>query len=274
MKHLGRDSQNLEAVAAFMKDADIVTLQEVNIKNGQDALMRIASLLRAVNVNDRICIGLSFYDPKLTDSDERYGYIWKNSQISFIKSSGEAVENCENSAYTVPIVKKNAELIVREPSVGTFRSKFFGTNFKLVSIHLRPSGKKPQLEVPPLFEAVGEFQGPVIVAGDYNLDSGHSAFATAEAAGFKAVFFATKTSLKKNKRELNKPYDNIWFRNATLETKGEVINLYHAEELKDMEPIDIFNNISDHSPIVADFLLPLNVDGPAAKPANTVTPAQ
>lgn len=269
MKHLGRKKQNTAEVAKMVQDADILTLQEVNTKEeGLGALMQLASELRKLVPSERVCVGLSVIP---SDGDERYAYIWKDSRIAYVKTNGEVMETCPSSAITIPTVEKNKDLIVREPAIGTFRARAALLNFTLVSIHLRPSGKKPQLEVPPLFEAVKEIRGPVIVAGDYNLDSGHSAFDSARDVGFTAAFYRQKTSLQKKRRELSKPYDNFWFRGVALQNQPMVLNLF--EKLPDMEAAEIFNNISDHCPIVGEFSLPVLPDHSATDQLGAGSPA-
>ena len=47
-------------------------------------------------------------------------------------------------------------------------------------------------------------------------------------------------------RVMNKPYDNIWYRDAEV-TQGTVKNLYEA--LPNLEQRYIYNKVSDHSPI-------------------------
>ncbi len=258
MKHLGRANQNTEAAASLLSGGDLITLQEVNsTESGHTALMRLATQLRKVSPGERICVGLSEIP---TEGKERYGYLWKDSRVSYVKANGEILDSCPSSAVTIRLGVKNADRIVREPAYGTFLARAVKKRFVLASVHLLPSGKKPQREVPPLFDTFKEVSEPVIVAGDYNLDSGHSAFDSARGLQFSAAFIGTKTSLKSKKRELSKPYDNFWFKNVNLKA-SRVINLYDA--LPKMAQKEIFNSLSDHCPIVGEFDFGAGVRSPS-----------
>lgn len=258
-KHMGRDSLNPDTAASLFVAADIVTFQEVNKSgSGQDALKLIAVRLKE-KVGEKICWALSEIP---SGSKERYAYLWRNSRIAYVKADGTVMEDCPDTAITIRLGVKHAAKIVREPAFGTFIVKANRAKFVLASIHLVPSGKSPQLEVPPLFDTFKDVSGPVIVAGDFNLDSPHPSFAAARVLGFKPAMAGVKTSLKMKRRELNKPYDNFWTKNFNL--KGyKVISLYDA--FPDMDARAIYKNISDHSPISAVFEF-VDVREPASAP--------
>jgi endonuclease/exonuclease/phosphatase family metal-dependent hydrolase len=246
-KHMGRDSLDANTAASLFISADIVTFQEVNkSKSGQDTLKRIAARLKE-KVGEKICWALSEIP---TGSKERYAYIWRNSRVAYVKTDGTVMEDCPETAITIRLGVKNAAKIVREPAFGTFLVKSNRAKFVLASVHLVPSGKSPQLEVPPLFDTFKDVNGPVIVAGDFNLDSPHPSFANARTIGFKPAMAGVKTSLKMKRRELNKPYDNFWFKKFELKSY-KVINLYQA--FPQMDARAIYKNISDHSPILGVF---------------------
>ncbi len=247
VKHLGRKGFNTPVAVEFLKDADIMTFQEVNTtESGSVALKAIADKIER-EIGRKICVAWS---DRPDQEKERYAYIWQDARVSFVKVNGEVIETCPNSDLTVRLGVKNADKIAREPAVGQFYFKPLKKKFVLASIHLVPSGKSPQKEVAPLFENFRDMQGPIIVAGDYNLDSTHSSFQIARDMGFRAAMVGAKTSMKRSKRELYKPYDNFWYRDITLRNPG-VINLYMM--LPQMHSHDIFSDLSDHSPIHADF---------------------
>ncbi|MGE3756103.1 MAG: YHYH domain-containing protein [Pseudobdellovibrionaceae bacterium] len=246
-KHMGRDSLDASTAASLFVSADIVTFQEVNKSDsGQHKLKLIAARLKE-KVGEKICWALSEIP---TGSKERYAYIWRNSRIAYVKTDGSVMEDCPETAITIRLGVKNAAKIVREPAFGTFLVKANRAKFVLASVHLVPSGKGPQLEVPPLFDTFRDVNGPVIIAGDFNLDSPHPSFATAKSFGFKPAMVGVKTSLKMKRRELNKPYDNFWFKNFELKN-WKVIDLYQA--FPQMDARAIYKNISDHSPILGVF---------------------
>jgi endonuclease/exonuclease/phosphatase family metal-dependent hydrolase len=243
LKHLGRKSMDVKAVAKLLTDVDIVTFQEVNIsKSGKKSLWLLRDLL-AAHYKESICSALSEVP---SESRERYAYLWRNSKISYVKTNGKRIENCPKTALTIRLGNKFAKEIRREPSFGTFYSKTIKKNFVLASIHLRPTAKKPEREVGPLFMSFEGVKGPVLIAGDFNLDSVHPSFEIASKQGFRATFRKEATSLKMKSRVMNKPYDNIWYRDAEV-TQGTVKNLYEA--LPNLEQRYIYNKVSDHSPI-------------------------
>lgn len=247
VKHLGRKSFNTRLAAPLMKDADVVTLQEVNTSDsGKKALEELAAELTKIT-GERICMALS---EKPSDGTERYAYLWKDTRVAFVKSNGDIIDRCPSTALTVRLGVRNAAKILREPSFGVLYFRPEARAFLLASIHLRPSGKKPQAEVGPLFDTLGPVLIPTIVAGDYNLDSKHPAFKAARDQRFKPAMEGVKTSLKMKKRELSKPYDNFWFKGFKLQST-KVINLHHA--FPTVEPKDIYKGFSDHCPIVGYF---------------------
>lgn len=249
VKHLGRELFDSAQASPILAGADIVTFQEVNTRpQGLKALYDIAKHLQNLT-KERICVGLSEIP---SESKERYGYIWKNSRISYVKVNGEILENCPDTALTIRLGVSQAQQIVREPAFGTFYFKPVAKQFVLASIHLIPTSKKPELEVEPLFETFKNVTQPAIVAGDFNLSSGHTSFRHALAKGFQpALGSDLKTSLKREKRELNKAYDNFWFRNIKRVGPPQVLNLYDIFTEKDSA--SIYKNFSDHCPILSQF---------------------
>lgn len=246
VKRLGRHSFDFRT-SQILDGADVITLQEVNTSaSGQHALNEMARGMTA-RTHEKICMALSEVP---SGSQERYAYLWKDKRVAYVKADGQVLETCPASALTFRLGVRHAEKIAREPAFGTFFFRPAARQFVLASIHLRPSGKKPHLEVPPLFSTFEAITVPLIVAGDYNLDSTHSAFSAAHQMRFVPAMKGVKTSLKMKKRELNKPYDNFWFRGINLR-KTHVIDLFKA--FPQMEAREIYNKISDHSPVVAEF---------------------
>ncbi|MGE0764459.1 MAG: endonuclease/exonuclease/phosphatase family protein [Bdellovibrionales bacterium] len=249
VKHLGRELFNSAQASPLLADADIVTFQEVNAsETGLHALTNIARHLSDLT-HERICIGLSQIP---SDDRERYAYIWRNSRVAYVKTDGEIVYDCPNSAITIRLGVRNAAKIVREPALGTFYFKPAAKQFVLASIHLIPTAKKPKNEVEPLFDTFRSVQHPLIVAGDYNLGPSHRVFKGVMGLGFQgALAPGMKTSLRRKQRTLSKAYDNFWFRNIQLAGPPRVLNLYDIFTEKNRR--DIYDNFSDHCPIIAQF---------------------
>ena len=251
MKHLGREIFASAQASPIFADADISALQEVNTsESGLHALQDIAQRLSAL-IGDRICMGLSEYE---RGAKERYAYLWKNSRIAYVKSNGEVLNDCPSHAITIHVDRKLSSKVARPPAMGMFYFKHLKAPFVLAAIHLSPAEKRPQHEVSPLFRSLDSQTLPLIVAGDFNLDSDHKSFKVAHEKSFVAAMEDVPTSLKKKERALNKPYDNFWFRGLRLVGVPRVINLYEAFPEKSIE--EVYNNYSDHCPITGQFSFP------------------
>ncbi len=247
VKKLGHKGLNLDRVALLLSDADVVAFQEVlKGKGGQEAVRKIAELL-AYKLSEKICWGLT--DPP-SGSIERYAYVWRDKKIAYVKTNGEILDTCTASAVEVALDLKHADKIVREPALGTFYSRSAKERFTFASVHLLPAEKRPQDEVAPLFSAFENVDGPLIIAGDFNLRPWHEAFMIARQMKFLPALKLDLTSLKSSQRVLNEPYDNFWYRKLKLQSKV-VINLFEA--FPDDSIYDIYNKISDHCPIKAVF---------------------
>jgi deoxyribonuclease-1-like protein len=248
VKHLGRSNFAPEDASKLLPTADLVALQEVNTSpSGLNALRTLARALVFLSGED-YCMALS----EIPEGEkERFGFLWKNSKIAFVTSKGEAIEDCSTSGvFTIRLGVKHAQAIAREPAVGSFLHKATRERFTLVSVHLRPSGDRPQDELPPLLDTLEEVTGRMLLLGDFNLDARHPAFAIAREKNLKPMLVGDKTSLKMKKRELNKAYDNIWYRGFSLLAK-RVINLFESFPL--LAPMDIYKKLSDHCPIEGQF---------------------
>ncbi len=249
VKRLGRNLFDPRQASPMLADADIATFQEVNTNaSGVESLRGIAEQLSTLT-KEKICVAVS---ERPTDGKEVYGYIWKQSRVAFVSKEGRVITDCGSGVFTIRLGVRYAEAIKREPAFGTFYFRPTGKPFVLASIHLLPKAKKPQQEVAPLFSTFRELTSiPVIVAGDFNLDSSHASFAAAREIRFEPAMVNVKTSLKRSKRELSEAYDNFWFRGLKQVGTPRVINLYEAFPEKDQR--EIYNNFSDHCPITARF---------------------
>lgn len=250
-KHLGRAGFDFKRAAMLIRDFDVVALQEVNKgKTGSAALSRLKAVL-AKDTDQKWCSALSLVP---TGSRERYGYLWKNSRLSWVKNkSGQAILDCSDNHLTAPLVSFHQLEIVREPSVAIFKSKQSPYKFKLVNVHLVPTKKSPEKEVPFLFDALSPAGVPVIVAGDFNLSADSSAFNAVRQKGWVNVLAGgVKTSLKMKMKRLNKAYDNFWvfdrnFNKRACDRSVGVKNNYQI--FKNLPLKHVYNQISDHVPI-------------------------
>lgn len=265
----------IKVLAETFRNADIIALQEINTQNFEDALSLFRKKLeQAWGAGETACWGFSQPASFQSREAERFAFFWRDSRINYVTTEGKLISCKDQSSDRIsfintPIIK---ELIIEEfgrpPSFGTFYFKPKNQKFHFVSLHLRPSGKKPQEELMPLFKSMsrekselqnptlGPTQYPTIISGDFNLSDAHPAFEIARLNGFQATFENEKTSLHMKTRELNKAYDNIWTRpGRTVSLKTIDKKVYPLFELfpKEWEQKFIFYKISDHSPIQATF---------------------
>jgi endonuclease/exonuclease/phosphatase family metal-dependent hydrolase len=245
IKHLGRTSLNYKSAVQVLKNGDVIALQEVNTKNGKEALEQLG-LMFEKELGEKTCEGIT--EPTEGPGPERYAFIWINSKASLVKDNGEEIAECPEGALPISLNKTHEAKIDREPAQALFVVKGSKKKFSIASVHLVPTAKKPANEVPWLFESVKNSEGVMIVVGDFNLGSKNAAFEVARTLKFKPSFDNVPTSLKMNTRSLNEPYDNIWIRDANAED-AQVIDLYKL--FPNIEQKKIYNEISDHSAVSA-----------------------
>ncbi|MBF0441959.1 MAG: endonuclease/exonuclease/phosphatase family protein [Oligoflexales bacterium] len=253
-KHLGRKNFNYDDAVTLLKDFDGITIQEVNTgKSGSTALETLKGKLSEAT-REKWCSALSEIP---TDSKERYAYLWRERKLSWVKNkSGEVIKVCSDIPMTAGLIEINQDKIVREPAIATFVT-YKGYKFKFVTVHLVPTNKSPEMEVPYLFEAFKSSNLPVYLAGDFNLPASSAAFDDIRKNGWINILDASqKTSLHMKARSLNNAYDNIWIylpskKKGRCDYKGGVKNTYEILKTKDMK--EIYKNVSDHTPIYMEI---------------------
>lgn len=274
--YLERKVDIIKVLAENFSNADIIALQEINTQNFESALNLFREKLEeAWGDGETACWGFSQPASFQSREAERFAFFWRDSRINYVTTEGKNISckdpknNSKVAFINTPIIK---ELIIEEigrpPSFATFYFKPKNQKFHFVSLHLRPSGKKPQEELVPLFKSLsrekndlqnptlGPTQYPTIISGDFNLSDAHPSFETARIHGFQPTFENEKTSLHMKTRELNKPYDNIWTRpgkDVSLKTIDKKVFPLFDLFPKEWEQKFIFYRISDHSPIQATF---------------------
>ena len=250
-KRWGRPAQEVEAAAGLLVNAnpDLVALQEVNTSESGVRAVRLFAQTLSEKLKANYCIAFSAVP---SESRERYALVWRESALSYVTTKGEVKAECLPLTVTLPLFNRHSEQIVREPVYAKFVTTGSQKKFIAATVHLVPSGKKPQNEVAPVFNSLpqkgDEFANiPLILMGDFNLSSAHPAFNPAKANGFLANMAPrTKTSLKMKKREYNKEYDQFFSRGLKC-GEGQRIDVYAL--LPEMSSKEIYDNISDHAPI-------------------------
>lgn len=250
-KHIGRAKQDLPRSAKLLKDGDMIAIQEVNsTKSGAEALGQLADNLQKLTGN-KYCIGVSEIP---SDSRERYGFLWKEGIIGYVTTKGDVLKTCSQFAVTIKLGSTQADNMIREPAVAIFMEIKTSKKFLLGTVHLVPTAKKPEREVPFAFRALDDIQSklPRILVGDFNLSSDSYAFNEAKSNGYSpALPGNTKTSLSSTKRGFSKAYDNI-FTKGIKSMEASVIDPF--EGIPELNYKFIYNTISDHAPIRAKIL--------------------
>ena len=251
VRHLGRASFDLRG-RRLLDDADVIAFQEVDIaQNGIEALRQIKLGIEDRTKHD-MCFAVSVLP---SGAGEVYGYIWRNDRLAAITRDGRVKWDCAKTADVVRLTRVNADRIVREPALAVMLFKPTVKPFLLASVHLVPTRKHPEVEVPYLFGAFDDVKLPVIVAGDYNLGpndrrGGRPAFTVAREKKFSPALQFVRTSLKAKTRDYSQEYDNLWTRGFNVEGVAR-IDLFREFAALDVKTIR--DTISDHAPVTASF---------------------
>lgn len=252
-KHLGRKNFDYTNATNLLQAYDLIALQEVNTNaTGENALQSLREML-AKSSGEKWCSAIS---PTPTGSKERYAYLWRNSKVAFVKDRIVHAD-CDGNHYHAELASEYEKMIVREPAVATFFSKKENNYFRYASIHLVPTAKSPENEVPYLFKSFAKETLLTIIGGDFNLSSAHPIFNAVKSNDWKNILpDDTKTSLRAKSRSLNMAYDNLWIKNtgklaSHCEKDYEVNNSYAS--LPALSVQHIYNKISDHVPVEMNY---------------------
>ncbi|MBP5295773.1 MAG: hypothetical protein J6Y94_00375 [Bacteriovoracaceae bacterium] len=258
-KHLGRANFSYQDASILLANLDLIALQEVNTTSaGAQALRNLQQAVGQLT-HDKWC---SIISPVPTDARERYAFLWRERAIALASNEAEVKSaECPQAAELAVLQPNKAAEIIREPAGAYFYAKDDQRFLYLASIHLVPTAKKPEREVPFLAQSmatqVAQDKIPglmAMVAGDFNLASSHTAFAPWAAAGWQAALPGTvKTSLQQKQKAFSKAYDNVWWWDAErgCQMFYQVINPYQVFPTK--SPPEVYREISDHAPIMIRY---------------------
>lgn len=289
LKHLGRARFSTKNVASVISDGDLVMIQEVNTGiEGRTKLRELRDAVKAIpgNENKKICMGIS---QRPTGGRERYAMLWNEENLVQVDESGNEIKCKENEFVDLELAKEFQDKIVREPAYILLKDKKSKRLFMASTVHALPNGngKSPKEEIPLIFQSVDTQQKALvenakeqlskglhansgttmkarspslplnisILAGDFNMSVRNAPFNTGRDLGFdSALSSGPKTSLERKRRELSQPYDNVFYRSKGKKVElmsSRVVNLY--KEFENLEIDTIYNTISDHCPIRAEF---------------------
>jgi len=231
-----KNSEELDRMAEILRDADIVAIQEVvSGYGGAQAVAKLADNLNRKGAKWDYVISNPTNSPKYVT--ERYAFIWKTKNIK-IKNRGALISQLDS-------------LVDREPFFLDFYIK--GRKLSVINFHSRPHDKNPEREILAITDYLksDDFQHPILLAGDFNVDQKEEVFIGLRTQGYNAAVIDAKTTLKQNCATdgyLNYPIDNIFYSNKIVLKSGYVIDFVKA-----CENITSARELSDHLPVLLNF---------------------
>lgn len=240
IQHFGqsKSSAELKKIAAVVKDADIVAVQEVVAGyGGPQAVAKLTAILNGKGaIWDYIVSAPTNSSKYMT---ERYAFIWKPKHIK-IKNRGYLITDLQNT-------------VEREPLIVDF---YVGSKrFSILNFHSISHRKNPRPEIKALTKYMmnGRFTYPVILAGDFNVNEGDLVFKDFLNSGYHPSVFNKKTTLKSkclHGQYLNYSIDNIYFSKRVSKIDSGVI-----DHVLVCDEIENARKLSDHLPVYLTFSL-------------------
>ncbi len=238
LQNLGQSKspETLEQIADFVRDYDIVAIQEVVAGyGGTQAVAALSDILNRKGARWMYVVS----DPTQSSAykTERYAYFWKPFKVQLINK---------------PFLEKFYALeIDREPFFADF--KYNGKIFTLVNFHAITKKMQPETEIkyfkflPDLYPTKN-----LIFLGDFNCPQTHSVFNPLKKMGYESAFQNQKTTLRQkcfNNDCLASEFDNFFYKSDKIRfLKAEVIHFY-----KKYEDVKLARKLSDHIPILMIF---------------------
>ncbi|VXC16109.1 endonuclease/exonuclease/phosphatase family protein [Maribacter litoralis] len=231
-----KSNEELDRMAEILRDADIVALQEVVAGyGGAQAVAKLADNLNRKGAKWDYVISNPTNSPKYVT--ERYAFIWKTKNIK-IKNRGA-------------LIKELDSLVDREPFFLDFYVE--GRKLSVINFHSRPHDKNPEREILAITDYLisDDFQHPIILAGDFNVDQKKMVFNGLKEQGYSAAVIDAKTTLRHNcalEGYLNYPIDNIFYSD-----KISANSSYAIDFVKACENLTNARELSDHLPVLLNF---------------------
>ncbi len=238
IQHLGKSksSKDLEQIADFVKEYDIVAIQEVVA--GYGGIQAVAALSDILNrKGSKWSYVVS--DPTVSNAykTERYAYLWKPSKVQLVNK---------------PFLEINFVIeIDREPFLADFM--YNGKVFTIVNFHAITKKMQPETEI-KYFKFLPDLypNKNLIFLGDFNCPETHSVFNPLKKMGYKSAFQNQETTLRQkcfNDDCLASEFDNFFY-------KSDKIKMYKAKAIhfyRKYEDVKLARKLSDHIPIVFTF---------------------
>lgn len=236
-----KTQDKLDVMASFLKDADIIALQEiVKSEQGIKAVQNLTKTLEQQTKKKwQFVVSKPTSNTTNAGEMERYAFIWRADRAqlktAFLDTHFESV-------------------ISREPYMGQF---LLGDKYiTVVSMHAVPKNKFPEQELKYLKEFPSKYRSHnLIFLGDFNIAQSHSVFNPLKKAGYQNALTNQKTTLKQkcvNGDCLASEYDNIFYPMAKIELIGKGIIRFYENYKNDLVEA---RKLSDHLPIYIYFKL-------------------
>lgn len=229
-----KDSLEIERIAEILRDADIVSIQEVVAgPGGSKAVARLSDVLNRKGAKWDYQISDPTGSPK--GAKEKYALLWKTSRLKR-RGRGNLLKELDSQIY-------------REP----FLMNLYSNNRKIsiLSFHARPK-KAAVKEVQVLAEYLIN-EEKIVVVGDFNLKYDHGSFEPFRSRFFNSVISDEKTTIKKGCKKgdyMHNSYDNIIY-----PWDFDVYNSGRIDYIKSCDKVKSANTLSDHLPIMIQFRL-------------------
>ena len=233
IKALAGEGSDYDRAALVLADADVMVLQEVDLHGQGKGFMNVIANLIQAKTQEKVCRA---WVQGSNGERQTYGFLWKEKTVGYLDSDGEMKESCGDTALTIRQLKKT-----KLASQGTFYFKAQRKMFVLGTLFMDRQPKSPDKDVNEIFKSLDEGKWPVLLAGDFKMGAGNSAFNNARKMGFHSA-----VSGKKN------AWENVWYRGAGVIQAGPV-DL--SERFSDARHEDIKKSFANIFPIMAEFNL-------------------
>lgn len=232
MQALAGDGSDYDRAAMVLGKADVIALQEVDLKGQGKGFLNVIGNLIQAKTQDRICRA---WVQGANGERQTYGFLWKEKAVSLVEDGGGMSDVCGESATTIHQSKK-----MKGASIAMFYFKPQKKMFVLGTAFLDKKPKAPDKTMSEIFKSLDEGKWPIMLAGDLKLNANNSAFKDVRKLGFRSAVSGSS----------GKTLDNMWYRGATLK-EGSLVDLY--VEFSDVRKEDIKRDFSGIFPVMAEF---------------------
>jgi len=215
--------------------ADVVAIQEViTSEPGADAVIRLTEALRQRGG----AWDWTISNPTSGRGSERYAYLWHTDRVRI-----------DGPCFLDDVL---APQVDREPFLCAFSTG--GEPILVASFHAVPSSRDPARENVLLEGLDHRYDAAdLVIVGDFNLPSRHSAFDGLRARGFVSALDDALTTLKTVRTPAGEhranPYDHVFYEADELVVRrAEVLDF--AAGYSDLREA---RNVSDHLPVLVEL---------------------